>query len=267
MKGITFYKEDYLGTSFGNKHTWDDWNLILKTKPDVSFPETKTKYIDLTGSNGQIDLTSLLTYDTKYANRQGSFTFSTIIPRDYWDSLKTEIANYLHGQRMKMIIDEDPSYYWMGRFSLNEWKSDKKIGELVIDYDLEPYKYELFTSVEDYEWDPFNFETGVVRRWENIRIDEPTDLVLIGSRMPVIPTLTIETDDGNGFCAVGGLYGFPPVIRGFNLADGTYKDPNFVIRENTHLHPYHFRGEIQGNGGVTYQNTGSITIEYRGGSL
>ncbi len=266
MNGITFHKEDYLGVSYGDKHTWEDWGLILKVKPDIAFPETKTKYIDITGGNGQIDLTSLLTYDTKYDNRVGSFVFSSIRPRDHWNTLKSEIANFLHGQRVKMILDEDPDYYWMGRFTLNEWLSDKKIGELTIDYNLEPYKYEMFTSVEDYEWDTFNFETGVVRQWKDIRIDGPTDIVLIGSRMPVIPTLTIETDDGNGFHGVGGLYGFPPVVRGFNLPDGTYKDPNFVIRENTYLHPYHFYGETSQHG-VTYQNTGTITIEYRGGSL
>lgn len=265
MNGITFYKTDRLGASYLPVHTWLDWGLILKEKPDVSFPAVKTKYIDLSGSNGQLDLTDLLTYDTKYSNRTGSFVFTSIRPREQWNFLKTEIANYLHGQRVKMILDEDLSYYWIGRFTINEWLSDKKTAQLTIDYDLEPFKYELYSTMEDYKWDTVNFETGIIRQWKDIRIEPDLSLFLIGSRKPVIPTLTVRPDDRLGF-RVDGLYGFPPIRRIFTLPYGIYQDPNFVIRENTILYQYVFRAGYDSHDNY-YHNIGTLSIEYRGGYL
>lgn len=245
------------GVLFGNKHSWTDWNLILKYKPDISFPLVKTNYIDLSGSDGQIDLTESLTGEVHYQNRTGSLTFTKVGDRNSWNNIKTIIADYLHGQRMQMILDEDRSYFYVGRFSLNEWKSDKKTGDLVIDYNLEPYKYNLFSSVEPWEWDTFNFETDIIRNYSGIEINGTETITLIGSRKTVVPTITVVTTDELGF-NVQGEYGLSGEVSVFNLPDGTYKDPNFIIRQGEH--EYQFYPDDN-------NNVGTLTIDFRGGRL
>lgn len=241
------------GILFGDKHSWEDWKLILKERPDISFPEPKTNYIDLSGSDGQIDLSEVLTGEVKYKNRVGSFTFTYVSDRDKWDLIKTKISNYLHGKRMKIILDDDRSHYYIGRFSLNEWVSDKKTGDLVINYDLEPYKYDLTTSTEPWLWDPFSFVEGVIRNYDQMQIEPETTINLYGSRKTCVPTITVSTKNGSGF-TVYGEYGQSGTVQWFNLPDGTYKDPDFIIRDG--IHPYLFR-----------KNFGTITFDYRGGNL
>lgn len=233
-------------------HTWKDWELILAEKPDVNFPAVKTNYIDLPGGNGQIDLTESLTDDVKYKNRTGSFVFTKIGNRENWNNFKSSIANFLHGKKLKIILDEDLSFYYVGRLSINDWKSDKKTGQLTLDYDLDPYKYERTTSAEDWEWDTFNFEMGVIREWTEIPVLPDTNLVLIGCRKPIVPTITVVSSDNHGL-QMYGRYGRKNTEKIFVLRDGTYKNPQFVIWEGV-------------NSWENY-STGTITIDYRGASL
>ena len=248
------------GITFGNKHTFRDWGLILKEKPDINFPEVKTNYIDISGTDGHIDLTEALTGEPKYKNRDGSLVFSKVGDRNRWEFLKSSIADFLHGKRMQMITDDDHSYYYLGRFSLNEWKSDKKIGQITIDYSLEPYKYELFSSIEEWEWDPFNFETGVIRNYKELPITPDARITLIGSRKSVIPTITVDSDDGHGFY-VYGEYGIGGSEQWFFLPDGIYKDPNFIIRQGEHEFLFAENTEESISG------SGKITVDFKGGRL
>ena len=57
------------GVTFGTKHSYRDWGLLLKSRPVISPPSPKTVYVDIPGSNGVIDLTESLTGDVKFDNR------------------------------------------------------------------------------------------------------------------------------------------------------------------------------------------------------
>ena len=48
---------------------------------------------------------------------------------------------------MKIVLEEDPDFYYFGRVTVNEWKSNKNIGEITIECDVEPYKYRMYKSV------------------------------------------------------------------------------------------------------------------------
>jgi len=70
---------------------------------------------------------------------------------------------FLHGQRMRAILTDDPGYYYEGRFSMNAVKSRPEYGTFVLDYDVGPYKWATTLSTdEDWLWDPFSFEDGVL---------------------------------------------------------------------------------------------------------
>lgn len=128
------------GITFEDKHSYLDWGLFLKSRPVISPPIPKTMYVDIPGSDGVIDLTESLTGDVKFENRTIRCEFWVLGARDRWSDIYSEIMDYLHGQQMKIILDEDASYYYMGRLKVNEWKSDKATSTISIEGTVEPYK-------------------------------------------------------------------------------------------------------------------------------
>ena len=77
-----------------------------------------------------------------------NFEFSTLgVERKDFDSLFSNIQNAIHGQFVKIIVDDDDTFYYMGRVNVNEWKSDKTIGKVVIECDCEPFKYKKYVTV------------------------------------------------------------------------------------------------------------------------
>ena len=134
MKGITF----------GNLHSYRDLNLILAEKV-IGTPSPKTEFIEIPGSDGVLDFTEFFD-GIKYNNRKLSFEFSTMVPQSEFMSLFSTVQNALHGQKLTIILDDDPEWYYIGRISVSEWKADKIIGKLTIDCDCEPYKYRMVSQ-------------------------------------------------------------------------------------------------------------------------
>lgn len=244
----------YHSVTFGDKNTYDDWGLVSSTRPIFAPPPVKTNIIDIPGSNGGLDLTDALNGYPVYENRKGSMEFivlnkgGTPSPKvdRRWEELYSEILNYLHGKKMRAILEDDPGWYYEGRFSVNEWTSDKDWSRIVIDYDVYPYKKEIVNSVGPWEWDPFNFEDGVVMEYNGVTVTGGTTLTIPGSDEIVIPIITVESSDGNGMDI---LYDGVTV----HLYDGTAKNPLLFVRSKTKT--------------MTISGNGSITILYRGGSL
>lgn len=234
------------GVKFGDKHSYKDWGLFLKSRPEISPPSTKTVYVDIPGSDGIIDLTESLTGDVKFDNRSIKCEFVVIDARNIWSNIYSEIMDYLHGKRLKIILDEDPTYYYIGRVQVNEWKSDKATSTITIEGNVEPYKMEMFSSLEEWEWDSFNFETGIIRNYKEIRVDETLTFTIEGRRKSVVPTFIVESDDGSGLKVQ---------FKGstFDLPDGTSKVVNIVIKEGLNT--------------LKFTGNGTISIDYRGGRL
>lgn len=130
----------YHSITFGDKNTWDDWHLIPTSRPVFSPPPLKSKYIDIPGGDGEADLTELLTGTPKFGNRTGSFEF--VVANDYlsWEVAYSIIMNYLHGKRMHAILEDEPGYYYDGRFTISEWRSNKNFATISIDYSVGPHK-------------------------------------------------------------------------------------------------------------------------------
>lgn len=154
----------YHGIKFGDKRTWEDWHLVPTTRPVFNPPPLKSKYVDIPGSNGTLDLTESLTRYPLYGNRTGSFEFivvnsfsELVTDHEEWYNRYSDIMDYIHGKSMKAILDDDYNYFYEGRFTVNSWKSEKLYSKIVIDYNVGPYKWEVLGSTDDWLWDPFNF--------------------------------------------------------------------------------------------------------------
>ena len=132
MKGITF----------GNYHSYDDFGLILSGK-EIGSPEPKVNQVDVEGSDGVLDYTDYFG-DVKFKNRSLSFIFSTLgqTPAQFMEKF-TEVHNAIHGKMMEIVLDDDPEFYYVGRVTVNQWKANRNLAEIIIEVDAEPYKMEL----------------------------------------------------------------------------------------------------------------------------
>lgn len=232
----------YHSVTFGDKNTWDDWHLVPTSRPLFNPPSVKSNIIDIPGGNGSIDLSEELTGEPLFGDRSGSMEF--IVVNDYisWEKAYSTIMNYLHGRRMHAILEDDPGFYYDGRFSVNQWRSDKAYSLITINYQVAPYKKRTTTSLEPWLWDPFNFETGIITVYSDIPIRGTVLIRVYGDREIVTPIFKASAP-------------MTMVTKGktYSLPKGDYKNEEIKLYQG--LNEFSFTGE------------GTISIEYRGGSL
>lgn len=183
----------YHSITIGDKNTWDDWHLIPETRPLVNPPPVKSNYIEIPGGDGVLDLTTAMTGKPLYNNRTGSWNFIVQNGFKDWSVLYSEIMAYLHGQALKAVLEDDASFYYEGRFSVNQWKSDKDFSRIVIDYNVGPYKQYVAGS-DKWLWDTFNFTTDTIRYYKNLIVSGSLSIVVIGDMMDTIPVLVSSVD-------------------------------------------------------------------------
>lgn len=180
------------GVTIGTKHSFNDWDLYLGKETRISFPDIKENIIDIPGADNEIDLTEVLTGDVKYKPRDIKLVFYTVKKVKKWKEYISEIANFLHGQKLKIIFDDDRNYYYFGRCDVNPLETDNKIGKVTIDVKADAYKYSITSTTENWVWDTFNFETGIIQEYSNLEVDGTLEMYLYNSRMRVIPIITVS---------------------------------------------------------------------------
>lgn len=136
--------------TIGDKNTYKDWKLIPTSRPLINPPTPKTNYVDIPGMDGSLDYTEVLA-GIKYNNRQGSWEFIVLNGYAEWQNRYSEIMNYIQGKKFRVILEDDPDYYYNCRLSMNSWQSDKDWSKIVIDYIAEPFKYPI-NSTASYDW-------------------------------------------------------------------------------------------------------------------
>ena len=154
----------------GCPHTWKDWHLIPTGEVLVQPPATEQNLLKIPGRHGLVDLNKYTFGRPVYDNRQGAITFR-LDKRwlRYKHVIHSEIMRYLHGQERMMVLRDDRFYYYRGTFTVSELPPDERGNFVTIGYDLEPFKYERFTSGDPPQlWDDFNFLTGVLRDYNRI---------------------------------------------------------------------------------------------------
>lgn len=226
---------------FNGKRTYDDWGLkLLDFK--IEFPQVKKKEVNIPGCNGILDLSSLLTGDVQYENRTVQYTFDTSGGIETWASMMSNIANCLHGRTQKIVHDFDRSFYYEGRVSIDTTKSSQYISQLVINGDVDPYKYDINDGTEDWIWDEFSLSDGIIREYQDIAVNGTGKITVIGRRKRVIPLITCSAP-------MTLAYGSLTV----SLPAGTTKVYELQLGEGEHE--------------LVFRGNGTVTISYRGGSL
>lgn len=181
-----------LGVKFDDIHTQKDLGMYLFSK-SIGSPEVKSNKVDLVGADGSIDLTSAISDKPLYKNRKLSFTFGVLNPKTSWAKKYSDVLNKIHGRNMRVILDDDKSYYYTGLISVNEWKSDKTHGEIVVDCDVEPYKKKLSASDEPWLWDTFSFIDGIAQS-SDYDVHIMRDVLILVQGSEVIPEFISDSN-------------------------------------------------------------------------
>lgn len=128
------------GVNFEGKHTYWDWGLLLREFPVVSPPKHKKKLVNIPGADGSLDLSEVLTGKPQYELRDITCEFTMMGHRERWPLLYSEILNHLHGKNLKITLDNDPTYHYMGRAEVSKWSPGQTVAEITIKAKVAPYK-------------------------------------------------------------------------------------------------------------------------------
>lgn len=231
-----------LGVTIGEYHTFRAWGLRW-CGVSISAPETNTRFIEVPGRNGALDLSEALTGFPTYKDRDIVLTFDGKT-RDFdsWERLYSQILNAIHGQRLKIQLDTDPGFYYEGRVSVSSKKEVLETDTLTIAARVAPYKLELTSSRDPWLWDPFSFETGIIRDYDTLTVNGSLSLVIPGNAMRVVPTITTSAAMTVTFEG-----------KTYNLTAGKNRVSDICL--------------TSGENTLVFTGSGTVSVNYQGGEL
>lgn len=229
-------------------HTLEDWGMAIGNNDYIGDPEQEVYYVDIPGSNAFIDMSEALTGEPVYKSRSIGVDLGSIRPRMEWDHVISDLRNEIHGRECKLIFDNDIDHYWKGRLYIEGFDRVRELGTFRLSMpSAEPYKYDLQSSAEDWLWDPFSFEHGVIRTIGQQTVDGELSMEIPRGTMSAVPVFTVSEITSSEFTVSDGR-------RVYNLANGYNRFPGLKVcgRKDVTL---------------TFRGSGTVTVDYRGGSL
>ena len=238
-------KNEGFGATINGKHTFRDYGLVVGNNDIVGEPVVRTNYVSVPGTSKRIDLTEALTGRAEYESRALKFQFGLKLPIFKWASYIRKFLLKYHGKKVKVVLDSEPEYYFEGRAEISDYDRNRELGTFTMTVDCDPYKYDRFSSVEEWEWDIFNFETGVIRdSYKNIEVNGSFTKWIEGSFKPVVPIFIVSEISGGNVLFKG---------RNHTLKEGVNRFADIVIEEEG--------AQLKFSGNFT------VAIDFRGGSL
>ncbi|WKY46008.1 mtfA protein [Eubacteriaceae bacterium ES2] len=223
----------------GEKWLEGDFGFVFNDK-NISPPEPDIVTLEIPGTSDVIDLTEAISGDVEYKQRKITIKILSGDGIDSYYAYHSKIANYIHGKKMKIVFNKDSGYYWIGRIAVSSANPEIYGSTITITATVDPYKYEVQSSMEPWVWDSFSFEDGIIRNYYNIAV--PGSIAIIGRRKRVCPK--IITTNVMTVSYLGNTY---------NLSLGENIIPDIFLGDGEHI--------------LTFSGSGTVSIDYRGGSL
>ena len=145
------------GAGNDTRNTWTNWKLLPESPPVIPAPKPKTNYVDIPGRVlGPLDMTTVPFNRQTYERITGSWNF--VLCDDYWHDADRKTAfntirSWLHGRVTRLVLEEDQSHRYYGRFTVDPPNSNVGPFVIRINYDLEPLRRNADDS-PDASWLP-----------------------------------------------------------------------------------------------------------------
>lgn len=218
------------------------YHAPLKELHSVQPPALKSFFQDVPGGDGSVDLSTANSGRPTYERREITMNFKCEMPMNRWTTTMSEILRNFHGKEGKVIFEDEPDYYYIGRMEVSDYERVVQTGAFVITVNAEPYKYELSSSLEPWRWDSFNFKTGIIRSYGSLQVDGERELIIPGRERWAIPEIEVT---GNLSLTFRGVT--------YQLKEGKNKLYDVVIKT--------------GENRLIFTGSGTVSVNYRGGIL
>lgn len=229
------------GVLLNGKHSFCDLELKL-LKIEIDPAEPKQERISVPLSSTKLNLSKHMYPDIPYEWRDIRLYFDMAGNYHEWALKASEFRNLFHGREIQLILDMDTGYYYNGTAIVETSKENSAFSDFTLTINADPYKYERFSSMEDWEWDSLDLEDGIVREYRDLTINGTYVLLIPGRRKKVVPV--IECSAGMKLTYSGQTYDLPK---------GRSKILDLQLGEGIHH--------------LTFAGNGSVSVDYRGASL
>lgn len=218
------------------------YKMALKDRNCVQPPTPKTAYQDIPGGDGSVDMSEATTGHVVYYRRKITMNFGCGARIKDWPEIFSEIMQKFHGKTGKIVFDDDPNYYYIGRMTVLDYKRAVTLGTFTITVDAEPYKYEMDSGDEDWMWDTLDLETGIIREYGNVEVNGEYRIIIDGTEKWIIPEIVVSED-------------MTVIFNGaeYPVKKGTNKIYDIVVKDGENL--------------LTFRGAGIVSVKYRGAKL
>lgn len=144
--------------NYNEKNMFDEYGVLLQHS-SIGIPTPKMEYLDVPLRDGSIELTEVLSDRVNYNDRTITDTFKYV--GDRFASVCHNITNAIHGQKVQIIYDDDPNFYYSGRVTNVSENEFTRGGTIEVQVTCEPFKTEITDAHEAWLWDTFDFEEGI----------------------------------------------------------------------------------------------------------
>lgn len=208
---------------FGTKWARADYGLIVAPYA-IPMPEPQMNFVEIPGRDGTLDLSEAFGV-VRYADRIIPLTLYARAP---FDTQISAFAADVHGRRMNVIFDRDPTFYYDARVTVEDVERHAGYCELSLECRAKPYKLD-------------HFETTIT-----VLPTGTASVTLTNTRIPVVPSITMSAE-------MTLTYTLNEKEYTVNLAAGSHIIPSLVL--------------IESDTTIGITGTGRITFTYRKGAL
>ena len=227
-------------------NTLEDWNLGL-TLVTIGDPLARKFEVVVPGRDGTLDLSDALG-GIYYENRQIEIRFTCLnYDTERFHLLSSTIRNAIDGKMCRFVFSDDLAFFWRGRPQVAAQWPNIEHTDIVITLNAEPYKYNVTSSYDPWEWDSFNFITGTVTQTSDVILNDSTE------------TLTLPIDPARG----------KPTLwlnTGSARARLSGEQTWHTLKAGSNVFP-EIRMSATAERTLVLNGTGSVGVEYRVGSL
>ena len=231
-------------------HTLTDWGLAIGNNDYIGDVEQENYYIDVPGADGFLDFSEVTTGRRIFKSRPIQIKLGGKKPRNDWDLIISDLRNKIEGRKIRVIFDNDAGYYWTGRAAVKDFDRNREIGTFTLSIPkADPYKYSIVESTEDWLWDPFDFEEGIIDEGTRITLDANVSTqshTILADNTPFVPVIHVDRMGDTGIVMT---------VNGerHTLLKGKNRFADIVV----------YQDDIT----LVFEGKGELTVEYRRRSL
>lgn len=237
--GITFIDPE---DNDSRRHSYKDFNLILR-EARITLPKPQTNFMSIPFRDGTLDLTA--PFGEEYVSYEDRFLYLTFTDLEYRQGFMSKfsrLAQSILGKRKKVILDKDPSYYYIGRcVEISDPETESDFGTSTVTFEVEPYRYSIYSADDPWLWDPFNFLTDMAIDAGSFTVNGTLTRIINVGENDVAPTITVDSEMTLEFEG-----------KTYQLHPGTITNYDIWLKGN--------KQNI-----LKFTGHGTVTIDYRGG--